>query len=155
MVGSLLQINAKLRLISCPCTITLWIRPVHEITITHIAVHHSKPPELEFHWFFFFFGWGKRREMHHAYCEGLQNSLPVGLLACWAVCCLTYPLKPPSASVTGHIPLWEIYCWVWFSVEVSKAFITPEGSEFSLVDQFLLVFHEACFNPTLSYEAWY
>ena len=48
-----------------------------------------------FFFLFFFFGWGKRREIRHARCEGLQCGLPVGLLARWTVCRLTYPLTPP------------------------------------------------------------
>jgi len=42
--------------------------------------------------------WGKRREMRHARCEGLQYGLPVSLLACWAFCRLTYPRKPPCVG---------------------------------------------------------
>jgi len=57
--------------------------------------------------------WGKEGKciMHRdvrAPCVGLQHGLPLGSLARWTICRLTYPLKLFPAGWLGYIPLRKV-----------------------------------------------
>ncbi len=85
--------------------------------------------------------------MHHnAWWRRVWDSKqgwPVGLYALWTVCPVSYPLKPPSAGRSGHIPLLEVDSGTRFRVELSQTVLRPKLTYYSFLSTF---FHDMCFE---------